>query len=57
MAPPSGVVGVSYLCITTVAELFENFALQAAVPSLPPTPVPDANEDSYSVVAADQVSL
>ena len=45
-----------YVCITSVVELFAIFALQAEGAIPPATPTAAAEEDSYSAVAATQVS-
>ena len=45
-----------YVCITSVAELFASFALQAEGADPPATPTAAADEDSCSAVAVDQVS-
>jgi hypothetical protein len=48
---------VCYVCITSVAELFAVFALQAELANSPATPTAAAEEEPFSAVAADQVSV
>ena len=46
-----------YVCITSIGELFAVSALQAEVANSPATPTAATEEEPFSAVAADQVSV